>query len=774
VAAGLEADPNYGDNAYRVDKSKYDRNYWYRTEFATPALAAGEHLWLHFEGINRKGDIYLNGSHLGLLDGFMQRGRFDITHLLRRDGANVLAVLNHVVTRPVPNLASPTYIASDGWDWMPPVPGLLSGITDDVYLTVTRQASIVDPWMRVRLEADNTRALLTLQTEVENHTSAPQLLQLKGVIRPGDLAFSREVKLNPGERRTVAFNPHDTPALTLDSPALWWPNGYGDQPLYTCALTLEADGKPSDTRTVTFGIRQYDYEQVDDVFRLKVNGVPVFVRGGNWGMSEWLLRCRGEEYDLKIRLHRDMHYNMIRNWIGSTTDEEFYQACDRYGIMVWDDFWLNSHPNLPTDLEAFNRNAIEKIVRLRNHACIAVWCGDNEGVPQPPLDDWLRGDVKRWDGGDRLYQSISNSQGLSGSGPWLTMDAAWYYRPYPMLYGYKGKPSYGFRTEIGTVVFTTFESFKRFMPQEAWWPENELWNRHFFGKSAANAGPDRFTKMLAQYYGEPTGIEDFCRKAQLMNLESNRAMYEGWAHHLWNDATGIMTWMSQSAYPSFVWQTYDYYYDPTGAYWGVKKACEPLHVQWSCADNSVKVINTTRADLSHATVSAAVYNLDGKPVAACAQQATLDAAANSATPAFTLRLDAPALTDVHFIRLRLTDAAGKLLSENLYWHSSRQEVDYRALNTLPKSKLRVRSSLQTSPDGQTKTLRTTVKNVGTSVAFAIHLQPYRRSDGERILPLFMEENYFTLMPGETKTLHLSFDASLLPDNRYEMRAAAYN
>ncbi len=184
-----------------------------------------------------------------------------------------------------------------------------------------------------------------------------------------------------------------------------------------------------------------------------------------------------------------MHFNMIRNWIGSTTDDEFYEACDRYGILVFDDFWLNSHPNLPDDLGAFQQNAVEKIKRLRNHPSIAVWCGDNEGVPQAPLDDWLHGDVAHYDGGDRLYQSISNAQGLSGSGPWANFHPGWYFTATrcPTV---TASPGMGFRTEIGTAVFTTFESFSQIHARGVVVaPQRHVGTNISSGKSAASTPP---------------------------------------------------------------------------------------------------------------------------------------------------------------------------------------------------------------------------------------------------------------------------------------------
>jgi len=934
VAAGLEKDPNYGDNVYKVDKTKYDRNFWYRTLFTAPALAPGETLWLNFDGINRKGEIYLNGHRLGLLDGFMQRGKYNITHYIKTAPGekNALAVLVYFVGRPVPNRASPTYISSDGWDWMPPVPGLLTGITDKVYLTITRQVAIEDPWIRAKLTADNkTSAALSLQYDLNNTSAQEQKCTMQFVLQPGDIRFSQNLTIAPATRKHCTLDPKTIKQLAIENPRLWWPNGYGDPNLYTLEITCQtADGKISDTRKITFGIREYSYATIDGVFRILCNGQPIFVKGGNWGMSEWLLRCRGDEYDLKLRLHNQMHYNMVRNWIGSTTDDEFYDACDKYGIMVWDDFWLNSHKNLPRDIDAFNANAIEKIKRLRNHPSIAVWCGDNEGYPLPPLDENLRAAVATYDGNDRAYHSNSHSDGLSGSGPWSNNHPSWYFTKNPLGFGDNITKGHGFRTELGTAVFTTFESFKKFMPEKDWWPRDDMWNKHFFGKSASNGGPDRYVSTIAHNYGEPTGIEDFCRKAQLLNLEVNKAMYEGWQHNIWHDATGIMTWMSQSAYPSFVWQTYDYYYDLTGAYWGVRKACEPIHIQWSHADNTVKIINTTLTPLTALKAEAIVYNMDGAEVTRQRAE-NITARPNDATHILDLNFptdnlayhkkavasstskdagDATAVTDgsqssrwsslykdnqwiyidlgekqeiatilldwegahaksyklqisddaktwtdvyttdnskggieeiplkkpvaaryikmqgikratqwgfslyeievygknrvksvltpVHFIRLALTDRDGKLLSDNFYWRGLRTG-DYRELNNLPKTTLNVSSGIsggttsvssetpsvlgeysgrhggRPSRDADTRVITATITNTGQTPAFAIRVQLLRKSDGERILPAIMTDNYFTLLQGETKTIDLEFASDLLPPgDDYILKAEPYN
>lgn len=899
VDAGLEKDPNWADNIYKVDQSKYNKNFWYRAEFAT-TLKTGQKLWLNFEGINRKGEIFFNGTRLGFLDGFMHRGKFDITSLINKNGKNILAVLVHWPKKPIANHASPTYISSDGWDWMPSVPGLLQGITDDVYLSFSGAVTFNDAWIRTDLPSKK-QGLISANVDLINNTGEEQHGILTGTIHPGNIEFSTMVNLKPGQVWNKTFNSNEFPQLSIKDPLLWWPNGYGQPNLYELDLKYTINGTTSDVKKVRFGIKKYSYDTTNGVFHLSINGERIFAKGGNWGMSEYLLRCRGEEYDLKVKLHRDMNYNIIRNWIGSVTDEELYDACDKYGIMVWDDFWLNSHPNLPDDVMAFNHNAVEKIKRLRNHPSIAVWCGDNEGYPLPPLNGWLRENIKAFDAGDRWYQPNSHSDGLTGSGPWTNNHPGWYFTKYPA--GFGGDPGWGFRTEIGTAIFTTFESFKKFMPDSSYWPRNKMWDRHFFGPSAANGGPDRYFKTIATNYGAPSGIEDFCRKAQLLNIETNKALYEGWQHHMWKDASGVMTWMSQSAYPSFVWQTYDYYYDLNGAYWGVKKACEPLHIQWSYADNSVKISNTTLELYKDVKATAIVYNMDGTIASRYSKHVSVDALANNISDCFSLDFSAenkletigamvssvskdamneialvdnnigtrwssnysdnewvlvdlgqvkeiasimlnwesaygksfkiqvsddasqwkdiystddgsggmeliefkplnaryvkmlgikratewgyslfefevygPSkkasdLTPVHFIKLLLTDKDEKLLSENFYWRSGRT-ADYTAINSLPAARLKTTSKIITK-DGQS-VIQSTIRNVGKSVAFAIHVQAIRTLDGERILPAMMSDNYFTLMKGETKQVEISFDTDLLKGSDYKLLVEAYN
>ncbi len=674
--AGLEKDPDYGDNIYQVDESFYNRPFWYRTEFALPAADfKGRRVWLHFDGTNRFADFYFNGNKLSGtststkdVSGHMIRTKYDITDLLNASGKNAVAVLITDADQKKKRKSkeafgvssSPTYLAAAGWDWMPYVPGRLAGITGNVYLRITGDIIMEDPWVRSDL-SNLEKAEISISSDMKNTSPSPQTVVLSGIIQPGDIQFSKSITISPRAISNIFIGKDDFPQLIINHPKLWWPNGYGDPNLYTCNLSCSVNGKISDTKEIIFGIKKYEYKMIDNiagwpVMTFYINGQKLFLKGGNWGMSEYLLRCHGKEYETKIQLHKDMNYNMIRLWTGCVTDDEFYDYCDQYGIMVWNDFWLYVAHNDVEQPDAFKANALDKVKRLRNHPSIAIWCGANETHPKPDLDNYLRDIIAKEDNNDRMYKSCSNQDGLSGSGWWGNQPSkhhfensgsnlAWNEPPYP----YGSDRGYGLRTEIGTATFPAYESVIKFIPEDQLWPlptdeqlkndDDNVWNKHFFGKEASNANPINYKTAVNTQFGASHNLKEFCEKAQLLNTEVMKGMYEAWNDKMWNDASGILIWMSQSAYPSFVWQTYDYYYDATGAYWGAKKACEPLHIQWNSSNNSIKVINTTSSDLKGATATATIYDMNGLPVAAYGKSTKIDVFASNIAEAFKLNFN---------------------------------------------------------------------------------------------------------------------------------------
>lgn len=812
VKAGKERDPDYADNIYKADHKKYNQPFWYRAEFGPINLQRDQNLWLKFNGINKRAEVYFNGRHLGTISGLMQRGIYNITNLLHKNKANAIAIL---VVPPrfdpehhheLANWESPTYICSASWDWMPAVPGLNSGITDSVSLNITRAVSIADPWVRADLP-NNKRAGITISANLTNSSSATVTGRLRAVINPGNIVVnSNPVILKPDAGTEVTFSAKEFPQLQIKNPALWWPNGYGAQPLYTCKLSFESDGTVNDEVTRQFGIRKIscDTTTLHGPMRLYVNGVPILVKGGNWGMSDYMLKVRGKDYDTRIRLHKAMNFNMIRNWTGEVTDDAFYQYCDKYGIMVWDDFWLNNMGGIDS-VNLFKANVIEKIKKFRNHPSIVIWCGANEGLPggdaHGPISNAITSAINNYDGDYRIYLPRSNagvtnpnfsihggSKNLSGSGIWANTNPKTYFTDPHNGYLFS-KDSWGMRSELGMATFINPESFKKFMPAEYWVAptvevvnsKDNMWARHFFSTDGALGGgadPVRYIKDINRNYGAATSLNDFCKKAQMFNLETMKAMFEAWNDHMWNDATGMLIWMSQSAYPSMIWQTYDYYYDLTGAYFGAKYACEPVHIQWNPATYMVKVINNQSTPLNDLIVEASVYNTDGKIVPGYTRKAKVNAKPTATANAFVILNDSAHLSNlspVHFLKLKLYNSNGKLLSENMYWMGNTY-LDYTRLGSLPAvgkdlfiSKAKI---LSTDADGnQSIVYNITNKSLKTA-AFGLRVQ-LLDNKGKQILPALISDSYFSLMQGEQKTVNITVARSLLK-NGYHLDVKAYN
>jgi len=813
VAAGKEPDPDYAENIYKVDATKYNKPYWYRTEFSAAGITADKRVWLNFNGINKRGEVYVNGKHIGTVNGLADKRKYDITDLVSKTKLNALAVLVFTpnTSHGLANREAPTYLSSGSWDWMPAVPGLNSGLTDSVYLSLSGPVSLNAPWVSTKLPNKNL-AELTVNVQLNNSTDKAVNGHVKLVINPGNIVVNgTAITLSANTDRTVSYDKSTFPQLSIKNPKLWWPNGYGGkadgtQYLYTCTASFVTGTTASDIITKSFGIRKVtsDTTALNGPLRVYVNDVPILIKGGNWGMSDYMLKVRDKDYDPRIRFHQEMNFNMIRNWTGEVTDEAFYDYCDKYGIMVWDDFWLNNFGPIDS-LGVFKINAIAKVKKLRNHPSITIWCGANEGLPQgsptSPLSMVIKNAIHENDGDDKLYIDRSNagptnpnfsihggSHMLSGSGNWANTDPKSYFTDPKNGYLFS-HGSYGLRSELGAAAFVNIESFKKFMPKDYWVPptpesvnsKTNMWARHYFSTDGAlggGAAPAKYVGDINKSYGTTTSIEDFCKKAQLMNVEVTKAMFESWNDHMWKDASGMLMWMSQSAYPSMIWQTYDYYYDLTGAYFGAKTACEPLHIQWNAATNSVKIINNKPYDINGLTAEATVYNIDGKPAPGYLQKKKLNVKATSATEAFLAfesAADRPALSATHFLKLKLSDANGHIVSENFYWLSNTY-LDYTAINKMPSvgSNLSVSAPKVTiAKNGVNKLLIYNITNKSTSAAALAIRAQMLNNKGAQILPAFFSDGYFSLMQGEVKTLTVEVDPKVLGVN-YKLDLKAYN
>jgi hypothetical protein len=762
-ACGAVPDLNYGDQQTLIDDDFFTRHdFWYRLAFVVDPRCQGRRLALIFDGINWKADVFLNGAGIGHVAGAFVRARFDITDIARCGGTNYLAVRVRRVAHPgvprrkrlgqqYPNggelgLDSPTFVSSIGWNWLPTIPGRNIGIWNDVWIETSGDVVLIDPWISADLSSNNTRADLDLRTELRNLTGKPADCVL--AFDWNGAAFRRPFQLQPHETRAVRLESVDCPGLSLSRPRLWWPNGYGPQHLYTMRLRVESGGAASDERDVRFGVRKLECRMQRGSLYLYVNGARIVCRGGNWGMDDALLDCDRAGYDL--RMHRDLHLVMIRNWVGMTGKEAFYDACDRYGLLVWDDFWLanpSDGPD-PEDHAMFLNNARDKVRRVRGHPCLALYCGRNEGDPPADLDKGLREAVSSLDG-TRLYLPHSAAGGVTGFGPYDVQDPEWYF-------AHRGAT---FHSELGIVCVPPVESMRAMMPADRLWPINDMWAIHDYQTPRAPL----YTRRLAQRYGPPDSLEDYCRKAQMVNFETARAMYECLQSR---QGGGLLVWMTQPAWPSLICQLYDYFFEPTAAYFGAKHACEPLHILWDQHARRVKVANDTVSDCVGLKAEAEVYDLNGRERWRAA--IGLDVPATSARDCFSL--DAPSeMGGVYFVRLRLR-RADTVLSENFYW--STRSGDCRGLNALPRVRLSLTAALRATPGGFS--LRATVSNPSAAVALAIRLKLLRDRSRERVLPAFYEDNYFALLPGESRAVTVAFSRDALAGEKPRLAVEGWN
>ena len=767
---GALADPNYADNQLMISESFFNSNFWYRNEFQVPTSFKRDRVFLNFDGINWKANVYLNGKQVGRLEGAFIRGKFDVTDCVK-EGTNVLAVEiiknAHIGAIKEKNKQStdfnggilgadnPTFHATIGWDWIPTMRGRNIGIWNDVFLTTTGKVTVQDPYVQTQFALpDTTQARLTAEVVVKNHDGKDVSGVLQGKV--GDVTFEQPVELRAGEERTVVFDADRFPQLQVKNPRLWWPNGYGTPYLYDANFTFKVGEEVSDARDFKVGIRQMTFNEDGGVLNLYVNGRRFIGRGGNWGFSESNLNYRGREYETAVAYHADMNFTMLRNWVGMIGDEELYDACDKYGIMIWQDFWLANPADGPDPYypDMFIANAEDYVKRIRSHASIGLYCGRNEGFPPETIDKALRRIVKEEHPGMH-YISSSADDVVSGHGPYRMLPAKTYFT----LETGNDK----FHSERGMPNVLTYESFLRTYSPEGIWPQSDQWGMHDYTLEGAQ-GATSFNEIIATGYGQPESAEEFANLAQWVNYDGHRSLFESRS----KNRMGLLMWMSHSCWPSMVWQTYDYYFEPTAAYFAIKKASEPLHIQWNPATDEVEVVNYHAGLRPGLKARVQVLNMDA--TVAWEKEVTVDSRED--TTEKCIKLEFPdGLSQVHFIKLVLEEN-GKAVSENFY-HRSKVENNYQALKQLPKVSLRAQTQYDKGDDGEWKA-EVTVENRSQTPALMVRLNIVGDKDGKQFLPIFYSDNYFALLPGETKVVRVQWKDVDTRGNAPLLKVSGYN
>lgn len=801
----------------------WKKPYWYRTSFKVPAGDKGRHFQLIFKGINYRAAVWLNGQPIAdstKMAGMFAEFSFDVSKAIIAGEENALAV--KIYPLDVPGLPAKeqlkamgdffenggptgdigknvTMLCSVGWDWMPPVRDRNIGIWQPVILRTSGDVTIAQPHLITDLPnlPDTSSAKLSLKLSLSNHSGNSSKGILKVNIHPENFTgqlidFSKEVTIAPNANSIVDLDASNTAQLLVKQPHLWWPNGYGKPNLYRIRLKYESNGVVSDDTTFVFGIRTVGSKAVEvpNKFLRRdfyVNGKRVHLTGGAW-VPDMMLNRDSVGYEKEMHLFRNSNINLVRIWGGGITPQDvFFDLADRYGLMVWSDFWVTGDTNgefkgstdNPREGKVFMNNVASTIYRIRNHPGLLLWTGGNEGHIRRDLYDLMRETVISLDGTRPFIPCSSGfaklpagskgawpdelASGVYSGGPYTWQDSKQYYKLAD------DAKDWVFKDETGLPSQPPYNSLAKIIPNLVWdktlpFPLNNSWGYH--DAATGNGKYDDYYKNMVKRYGEPSSMEDFSNKMQLMNATGYQGIFEAAGHKL-NDIGGVMLWKLNAAFPSVVWQVFDWYLEPNAGYYFMQNACEPVHIQLNALDYKVTAVNRTYRPYSNLIVQADVYGMDSKLL--FHQSANVSLSSTDVKEMFSLSRDLADTKEVKFVVLNLKNAEGKVISHNVYWLAA--DNDYKSLNTLAKTKVQI--SVLSTERGKTETFWT-VKFTNNSKLLAFFIRPQLLSDGEEVLPCYWSANYFTLAPGESITVKASCSTNQLKSKTQIIQLDGWN
>lgn len=767
--------------------SPFRCSWWYRTEFRLPPGYPGRRLWLDFEGINNRANVWVNGQRIASsrdVAGAYRTYEFDITRVAEPDQVNVLAV---------ETIAQAENDLGISWvDWNPAPPDKNLGLWRPVYLRTSGAVTIRDPQVVTHFpDGSLDRAELTVEAILHNATSRSVSGTLAGEI--GQISFEQTVALAPGESRTVRFAPPQFPELGIAHPKIWWPAQMGAPYLHELSLRFSTEAGISDAAKIRFGIREITSQLDERGHRLfRVNGQRILIRGAGW-TPDMLLRESPERLKAEFRYIRDLNLNAIR-LEGKMETQEFFNLADQQGILVmagWSccDYWEQWPKWKAMDLAIARESLRSQILRMRAHPSLLAWLDGSDNPPPANVERAYIEVLKQADWPNPYLSSasatptpVSGASGVKMTGPydyvtpdyWLTADGR-----------YGGAHGFITETSAGPSV-PPIASLERMLPEGQARPGSAGWNYH--AGLLGFQDLSHVEQALAAIYGEPSGIDDYERKVQAMAYDSERAMFEAYSRNKY-DATGIIQWMLNNAWPSLIWHLYDYYLQPAGGYFGAKKGCEPLHVEYSYDDRSVAVVNSRYEKVSGALVTASVYDMGLHQ--RFSQQSRVEVGADAVVRVFTLPENAFGPTSaVYFVKLGLETSRGEQVSTNFYWLSAKKTVynwsettyrytaaasyeDFSSLESLEGAGA-LHASARVEKGAEGPVVRIKLENPGDRLAFQVHLGISHRGEEREILPVLWQDNYIELMPGESRELTAKFLSSDALAGDTDLRISGWN
>jgi exo-1,4-beta-D-glucosaminidase len=785
---------NFSNRPMQQD-SPFAVAWWYRKSFVLPAGYKGKAVWLDFNGINYRANIWMNGKQIANIEqvaGAWRTYEFNITSIAHVGAENALAI---EVWAPQKDDLAITFV-----DWNPAPPDKAMGLWRDVNIRSSGPVALRYPDVISQVNSpENEKAALTVTAQLKNATDKPVRGTLKGTI--DQIHFEQEAALEPNEVKDVVFTPDRFSQLEFVSPHLWWPKQMGAPNLYPLHLEFDIDGQPSDASDSHFGIREITSQINDNNKRVfMINGKKILIRGGGY-TSDMLLRYGPKNIDDQFRYVLDMGLNTVR-LEGKLEPDDFFEKADRMGILVmagWCccDHWEHWSKWSDADYQIAKQSLESQIYRLRSHPSLVMWLNGSDNPPPPDVEQMYL-EVERqalWpnpivSSATAKPAGFSGVSGVKMTGPYeyvapsfWTVDSPAHPLPTPCSEGGCGG-AYGFNTETspGPAV-PPIESLERFLPKDHLWPIDELWDYHAGGGSYKNLHV--FTDALNARYGKADNVEDYALKSQLMAYEGIRAMFEAYSRNKYT-STGVIQWMLNNAWPSLIWHLYDYYLRPGGGYFGAKTAMQPLDPLYGYDDNSVWLVSSQYQDADNLKLTAKIYNLDMSEK--FSKEETLNAPADSTTKIFELP-DVQGLSPTYFLRLTVEDSNGKIVGSNFYWLSTTHETldwekasdvttptatyaDFTALRQLAKVHLDVSSTSERKAEDEVTTVR--LKNPSKNLAFFVRLKIDKGKGGEEILPVLWQDNYISLLPGETRQITATYRAADLGNAKPVVEMSGWN
>jgi exo-1,4-beta-D-glucosaminidase len=804
------------------DPNPWKKPYWYRTVFTVPTADVGRHFQLIFKGINYRAAVWVNGIQVA--DSTQMAGMFaeyslDVSHAIVPGGNNAIAVKIYPLDYPglpsteqlvalgdfYPNGGptgdigkNVTMLCSVGWDWVPPVRDRNMGIWLPVYLRTTGGVTFSSPKVVTELPnlPDTGLAKISVKTSLLNHNKKQENGTLNVTITPDNfkgkaVKFQKAVSIVSGGSLEIDLNADNTKELNIVKPALWWPNGNGAPNLYRIRLQYSNNtGMVNDTsflfgvRTVTTMAVEVNKQWRRDFY---VNGKRIQLVGGAW-VPDFMLNRDSIRYDYEMRLCRNANINLVRIWGGGVTPcDEFFDAADRYGLLVWSDFWITGDtqgefkgsPDWPLEGEVFKKNVISTILRIRNHPSLLVWTGGNEGHARRELYDFMRNSIIELDGTRPFIPSSSGfarlpegwpmawpdnlPTGVYSGGPYTWQDPKSYYTR--VLAG----RDWIFKDETGIPSMVPYNILPKVIPNLVWdrtkpFPLNNTWGYH--DAATGNGRWNLYYNETIRRLGEPSSMENFCDKMQIMNAVGYQGIFEAAGHKL-NDVGGVMLWKLNAAFPSVVWQVYDWFMLPNAGYYFMQNACEPVHVQLNPVNMKTTVLNRTFKPVSGLRVSAEVFDLNSRSL--FKDEVSLNLGPSDVKEITELTDVLEKASGISFIVLNIKNPAGSVISHNVYWLS--KDNDYKALNELPETSVAV-ALLKAEKSTNDNHWKIRISNNSGKIAFFI--RPQLTADNEEILPSYWSGSYFTLAPGESKEIKVSCPADSVIGKKPMVKVSGWN